>query len=163
MNEILTDGLSHLTDEEPQSTTGEDDMTQFNEQVAQLDLGGVITRMQKDLGVNDEVATRAEDLYKKFLILKHLYPNERLVPPKIVDEFWHRHMLDSRKYQADCQELYGDFLHHDPNPESQGQVKTAWNRTKELYASVFGIDLDTISWNTAGANAAADCFDAPDF
>jgi hypothetical protein len=35
-------------------------------------------------------------------------------PSKLVDQLWHRHMLDTKKYAAFCQRVAGYHLHHTP-------------------------------------------------
>ncbi|TSJ35886.1 glycine-rich domain-containing protein-like [Mucilaginibacter corticis] len=45
----------------------------------------------------------AEAEYKKFLTLKRTYPDKEIVPNRLVDLFWHQHILDTQKYAEDCQ------------------------------------------------------------
>ena len=41
---------------------------------------------------------------------------EPLVPPsQDVDDFWHQHVLNTKKYALDCKNVLGFFLHHDPS------------------------------------------------
>jgi hypothetical protein len=58
--------------------------------------------------------TEAIEEYRRFLLLHYLYPDRRLVPSRIVDIVWHHHVLDTEKYQKDCLEVFGYFLHHYP-------------------------------------------------
>ena len=44
----------------------------------------------------------AEREYRRYLTLKKLYPGIELVPNKLLDEFWHAHILDTVAYHADC-------------------------------------------------------------
>jgi hypothetical protein len=37
-----------------------------------------------------------------------------IIPTQEVDEFWHTHILDTKKYAADCEKFLGQFLHHFP-------------------------------------------------
>lgn len=52
--------------------------------------------------------------YKRFLELKHLYPNEHVAPTKLIDDIWHMHILDTKKYHFDCDRIFGTYLHHTP-------------------------------------------------
>ena len=61
-----------------------------------------------------EQIDEAERLYRRFLALNLLHPGEDLVPNQLLDEFWHQHIVDTRKYAADCELLFGKLLHHDP-------------------------------------------------
>lgn len=50
----------------------------------------------KEAVMSKEVFEFAEQEYKRFLALKCFHPKETLVPNKLVDEFWHAHILDTR-------------------------------------------------------------------
>ena len=61
-----------------------------------------------------EQIDEAERLYRRFLALNLLHPGEDRCPTSWLDEFWHQHIVDTRKYAADCELLFGKLLHHDP-------------------------------------------------
>ena len=63
---------------------------------------------------NESMCDFAEVEYKKFLTLKMLYPKVSFVPSKLVDKFWHEHILDTKSYAEDCDTLFGTFIHHYP-------------------------------------------------
>lgn len=47
------------------------------------------------------------------------------VPNKQIDEMWHEHILDTRKYSDDCQTVFGYYLHHTPaNPKDNQPCDT---------------------------------------
>ena len=56
----------------------------------------------------------AEADYRQFLKLAAKYPNAPIAPSKEVDEFWHMHILDTQRYSADCERIFGYMIHHDP-------------------------------------------------
>ncbi len=35
-------------------------------------------------------------------------------PSKVVDIFWHTHILFTQKYFQDCDAVFGHYLHHEP-------------------------------------------------
>jgi hypothetical protein len=76
-----------------------------------------------------EEVTAAIEQYRHFLVLNFLYPNRTLVPTQIVDRIWHIHLLDTQKYQADCMEVFGCFLHHFPH---FGKIDDADKQASEL-------------------------------
>ena len=85
-----------------------------------LDLESVkLKLMDAELG---EGWTRAyadniEAAYKIWLTMLVKYPDdaEDIRVSKDVDEFWHAHILHTRKYAEDCQNVFGSFLHHNPH------------------------------------------------
>jgi hypothetical protein len=91
-------------------------------------------------------AQTCERLYKNFLILNRKYPDENLVPTKEIDEFWHNHILDTRKYTEDCLAIFGHYKHHEPGPalldeKTQEQFTALFKRTQELYFKEFSEEL----------------------
>lgn len=88
----------------------------------------------------------AEGLYKKFLTLRLLDRDAILVPTEVIDEYWHQHILDTRKYQSDCNQVFGGMLHHDPyfglKDEEERQLNLqSFENTKKLWQEVFGESL----------------------
>ncbi|GAB3429138.1 glycine-rich domain-containing protein-like [Massilia solisilvae] len=100
-------------------------------------------------------ADAVEAEYRRFLYLVKKYPNEQFAPTVDVDVFWHYHILDTMKYAQDCEELFGYFLHHDPNlglgedssPDDQAR---AGQRMHDLYEAEFG-DEKTAAARRAGS------------
>lgn len=91
-------------------------------------------------------ADRCERLYKMFLKLNIWYPEVSVVPTKEIDEMWHAHILDTRKYHADCQSLFGFYFHHFPyfglrGDEDKANLYRAFDITISLFAEHFGEDL----------------------
>ena len=90
----------------------------------------------------DECAL-AEREYRRFLTLKKLYPQKALVPNKLLDKFWHAHILDTISYHQDCQSLFGKYLHHFPyfgiyGDDDMRDLKDSFEETKALYEKHFG-------------------------
>ncbi len=88
-------------------------------------------------------ADRVELLYKRYLYLSLLYPELPLVPTEDVDEFWHNHILDTKKYAEDTLRIFGYFLHHCPyfgmtEESDEAELRRAFQQTAELYEAEFG-------------------------
>lgn len=96
-------------------------------------------------GWTDEECNLAEQEYIKFLALKRAYPEIDIVPNRMVDVFWHQHILDTQKYAEDCEKVFGYFLHHYPyfgmnGPADAQNLADAFEETRELYFIHFGKD-----------------------
>ncbi len=94
-------------------------------------------------GWSREYVDRMETAYKRFLILLVKYPEETIAPSKDVDKFWHGHILDTMKYAADCERVFGYFLHHFPyfgmrGEEDARNLAEAGNAMDRLYRQEFG-------------------------
>ena len=90
-------------------------------------------------------ANAVEFEYRRFLTLMKKYPHEQTSPLVDVDTFWHYHILDTMKYAADCEAVFGYFLHHFPyvgmrGEEDEAALARIGQRMKELYEAEFGED-----------------------
>lgn len=86
-------------------------------EIDQLDLRRLVAKsMDPDSGYgwHIDLAMDVTDLYRAFLFLCQRYPDEIIVPTREVDDFWHLHILDTRNYIADCNLIFGHYLHHYP-------------------------------------------------
>jgi hypothetical protein len=80
--------------------------------------------------------------YRRFLKLCAVRSKD-LVPTKLVDEMWHAHILDTRKYHADCQAIFGHYLHHFPyfgirGEEDRRNEERSFQSTLALFEEFFG-------------------------
>lgn len=90
-------------------------------------------------------ANAVEFEYRRFLHLMKKYPHEQTAPLVDVDTFWHYHILDTMKYHADCDAVFGHYLHHFPYIGLRGEDDEAAHlrvgqRMKQLYEDTFGED-----------------------
>jgi hypothetical protein len=114
--------------------------------IAALDLDPIKFKLihpESGEGWTREYADMVELEYRRFLFLMKKFPNEETAPLVDVDTFWHYHILDTMKYAADCEMVFGYFLHHFPYLGMRGEedsvaLATAGNRMQELYQEVFG-------------------------
>ena len=88
--------------------------------------------------------------YIRFLVLKHEYPNAEIVPSQEIDRVWHLHILDTLNYAADCQAVFGQFIHHFPyfgirGKSDRASLETAFARTQTLFKEHFGVSLERSS------------------
>lgn len=86
---------------------------------------------------------KMETEYRRFLALRLALPNAPIVPCKLVDEMWHRHILDTASYRADCDAIFGRFLDHYPyfgmRDEQDAQaLLDAYTETLDCYRQAFG-------------------------
>lgn len=95
-----------------------------------------------------------EKHYKGFLKLVLIQPDTNFVPTLDVDEMWHTHILDTRKYVADCHRIFGEYIHHYPYLGMKDEADAAAAReqfahTRAEHVRLFGFDVF--------ADTAADC------
>lgn len=129
-----------------------------------LDLESVKVRaMDPDLGEGwtREYADSVEVAYKNFLtmLVKYQDDAEDILPSKDVDEFWHTHILQTMKYEDDCQSVFGKFLHHQPHIGELTQADhekraVLADKTSRLYQQEFGSERDSAAaWSGVSVSA----------
>ncbi|MGB8423143.1 glycine-rich domain-containing protein [Paraburkholderia sp.] len=115
------------------------------EKVSRIDFTMQCRKLIEESGWTAETCEEVEDIYRKFLALNIRYPEQKLCPNGPVDEFWHAHILDTRKYAADCEDLFGEMLHHYPyfgmrGPDDRADLDKAFADTVDLFIRHFGLD-----------------------
>ena len=115
--------------------------TSFASRLASMNLDAVMAHVAAETGLKGADLARAEELYRQFLTLKARYPETAFVPPKLVDEVWHTHITFTRQYFADCELLFGEYLHHRPEGTQDSNDALFFNYTVPMYKRDFGTDL----------------------
>ncbi|HKI00463.1 MAG TPA: hypothetical protein VKK31_00640 [Thermoanaerobaculia bacterium] len=126
-------------------TESSDALEQAMAQVAALDFTVLKKKLGEEHGWTPEYQDEVEDLYRQFLALNMVYTDRKICPTGPMDEFWHAHILDTRAYAADCEKLFGRFLHHFPyfgmrGPEDRQDLETTFAESRRLFIRHFGID-----------------------
>lgn len=114
--------------------------------IAALDLTPVKAKLmhgESGEGWSLAYAEKMEREYRRFLHLVKQFPDEHVVPLFDVDVFWHYHILHTMKYAADCDLVFGYFLHHDPysafeSEADESRHHAAGLRLQALYQACFG-------------------------
>ena len=143
-------------------------MTERLRHVDELDLEPIVYKLtHPDPGEAALTMAEADQdvaLYRRFLQLCVLYPGVMLVPTRQLDRVWHTHMLDTAKYRADCDAVFGAFMDHFPYAGLRGEEdRQAWNeafsRTRRLFREHFGADIGAQPAASACRNhlGGADC------
>lgn len=138
--------------------------TTLAERIAALDLSMIRLKLEdpeEGAGWSSGYALRVEREYRRYLELTGTYPDLPIVPSKIVDTFWHGHILDTQAYAPDCERLLGYFLHHYPyfgmrGPEDAATLGDAYDSTLDLYEQHFGAPPADL-WQRTGAARCPNC------
>lgn len=118
--------------------------------VAALDLEPIVYKlMHPEPGERGLTLARADQdvaLYRCFLKLCVLHPRATIVPTRQLDHVWHTHLLDTAKYRADCDWVFGFFLDHFPyfgfgGEEDQCAWREGFARTRRLFEQHFKVDI----------------------
>lgn len=112
------------------------------QEIQNLDLTSVKRKLKLQKGWFWQLfhdVTRIEKEYRQFLYLIAMNPGKTIVPwSEPLDEFWHTHVLDTRKYGDDCHRIFGQFIHHNPHlAVGTRDQSAAFQETKLLYKAAF--------------------------
>ena len=120
-------------------------LDEAKEHINNLDLTCVINRMSADPHKTGWVRKEAViccRMYKNYLFLLKKYPSKVIPPSKQIDEFWHQHILFTRRYHEDSIKIFGKYLHHQPGEGTRESIKYFRKLfdevTQELYFSEYG-------------------------
>jgi hypothetical protein len=134
-----------MDDESNQVASG---VNEAIERVGQLDLSRINRKLKYDNPDywSDERIAEAEETYRRFLALHLIYPEQTLAVNHVLDEYWHAHILDTEKYVADCDAIFGRVLHHDPyfglpGEANEGENVPAFAVTQRIWQETFGAPL----------------------
>lgn len=110
-----------------------------------LDFSQIIDKMVKKDKWFRKDAVEACNLYRNFLFLNKKYQGQyQQLPPSLeIDEFWHNHILDTEKYQTDCEAIFGKFMHHYPyfgidKKTTMDDLHKAFQQVQALHYKEFG-------------------------
>jgi len=118
-----------------------------------IDFSQIINKLERQYGWDPHEAADICDMYRNFLYLQKKYGQTHALPPsEEIDEFWHMHILDTKKYRRDCELIFGYYLDHYPyfgidEKTSLNDLEAAFGTMQELYVKEFGTPIYEIrSW-----------------
>jgi len=122
-----------------------------------LDLEPIMVKImdkEEGLGWSLSYTQTVAGEYRRYLTMCLKNKDSAIVPAKPIDEFWHFHILDTLKYQEDCENIFGYFLHHFPyfgmrGEEDKNNLDTAWKDTLSIYKATFGEEVNSTIWLTS--------------
>jgi len=109
-----------------------------------IDFTAIMGKLQSQFGWSYQHAMTISTMYRNFLYLQKKYGKTHKLPPsEEMDEFWHMHILDTKKYRGDCEHIFGYYLDHYPYFGIDGQsnmqdLEAAFATMQRLYTAEFG-------------------------
>ena len=103
-----------------------------------LDLTNEVRSARAAYDWSVEEAAEAELEYRRFLWLCYLDDGPAGAIHSDADKVWHHHILNTRGYAADCDRMFGHFLHHSPTYAIPEEVRQeSYQRGLERYRQEF--------------------------
>jgi hypothetical protein len=107
------------------------------------DLTPVRDRLIRRTGMLPRWAGEAIYEFRRYLALRLLINRPINMLSGDVDEVWHTCLLFTRLYADLCQQVFGHFVHHDPELDDNMNRAAAWREFEETYQVYYG-DLTTV-------------------
>ena len=126
--------------------------TSFDQSV---DLNPIKYKLMKDKDWTLERANQVEPQYKAFLFLIGSKVKAEFVPTFDIDEMWHTHILDTRKYMMDCALHFGAYIHHYPylgmkDADDRSRAESLFAATCSTIAEAFNINVHDLDATSCG-------------
>lgn len=118
-------------------------LEQATQYIRLMDFNQIIDKLVHHMGWSLKHAREVCEMYRRFLFLIKKYGHLHTLPPsEDIDEFWHMHILDTKRYRKDCEIIFGYYLDHYPylgidNNSTFKELEQAFAKTQELYALEF--------------------------
>lgn len=117
------------------------------ERIDREDFDSMLWKVSEELSARTGVVPDQGFLEQGVLALKQYYavalldPKNRHAVSASIDPFWHAHILHTRQYLAFCDEVFGQYVHHDPldraDTEKFATVHDLYVYTSRVYDEMF--------------------------
>jgi hypothetical protein len=107
-----------------------------------LDLTNAVRIAQDAHGWPDDEAAEAALEYRRFLWLSYLHDGPAGALHTNADKLWHNHILDTQAYAADCDRIFGRYIHHTPHYATTEEARQeAYRRGLARYEAEYGAPI----------------------
>lgn len=113
-----------------------------SEIVDSIDFSSLTEILHKKRGKFENNVDKYIYLYRCVLKIAAMHPLSPIAPPKCVDDLLHLHILDTRKYEEDCERIFGSFVHHDPYVDGTEEFFESWRFTIDKLEEYFQVSVD---------------------
>ena len=105
-----------------------------------ININNLENKVKRENNWDEATWALASKEYLRFLKLRQKYPSVTLVPNELIDAVWHAHILNTEQYHADCDRLFGKYLHHVPHLDDDvsEENEQGYLETQQLFQSEFG-------------------------
>lgn len=98
----------------------------------------VVERILKDGSIPEDQVDEAVAEFRKYLTFVALGWDRVGMTSPIIDEVWHAFILHTRDYATFCEEVFGFFVHHNPDSSIEPIDPDSGPRLFDAYEAVFG-------------------------
>ena len=125
-------------------------------EVNNLDFSDINAKLISEYSWSQDKVEKVSLLYRKWIVLQKAYPELSIAPSESIDEYWHMHILDTRKYMIDCMTVFGYYLHHYPYFGLKGDSEDL-DRGFEITRNLFKIHFNQELLDSANPCKSTSC------
>ncbi len=103
--------------------------------IENYELGFLVERLKRKEAVRADLIDEAVYEFRRYMALVALGHQDIAMVSQDVDEVWHNFIVFTQRYSQFCVDVFGEFLHHDPNITQK--MRRAANFVR-VYTRVFG-------------------------
>lgn len=96
---------------------------------------------EKGMVVDPAYLGRGIEALKQYYAVALLDPDNMHAVSETVDPFWHSHIIFTREYHDFCQQVFGQYIHHQPLDKGDAaqveKVRRLYQYTHNLYSRMF--------------------------
>lgn len=112
------------------------------ELIDDFDFSKTAKKVAVDTGINDKsyLDDGVENL-KRYYVVALLDPLNKHAVSETVDPFWHAHILHTRDYIKFCEDIFGQYVQHEPldldDTAETEEVADLYEYTVDIYEKIF--------------------------
>lgn len=112
------------------------------QEIDHFDFSTTLKKVENDLGnISKEFLKKGLENLKRYYAVALLDPNNEHAVSSSVDPFWHSHILHTKEYIHFTQEIFNQYIHHEPldknNPSAVNKIEELYDYTLNVYSKIF--------------------------
>ena len=126
-------------------------------QIDRFDYSAVRSKVRRDHGLQDPELDAGIEQLKRYYAVALLDPFNLHAVSESVDPFWHSHILFTTEYIHFCNNIFGQYIHHEPldpnDRERVAYVTKLYDYTLDTYSKIFK-SIDSKWWPKSSVKAS---------
>ena len=111
-------------------------------QIDDFDFSKTLKKVNADLGgLTAKYLQEGIENLKRYYVVALLDPLNEHAVSRLVDPFWHAHILHTKDYEFFCQSIFGQYIHHQPldfdDLTAFQEVTSLYSYTLKIYSKIF--------------------------
>ena len=135
------------------------EVTALDPSIVALELDKIGKKVANEKNWDEGTLEKNIHNYRHFLMFMLIHPDMGAIPTYEIDDLWHAHILDTRKYAEDCNQIFGYFVHHVPayTDEKKVELHTEFLTMATIWEKDFGFSLGVTAGGCHDTKCTGNC------